>query len=339
MGDFPHPSGVVQRMDEKAFRSILSQPIPPEGLLLDIDHYSDLTNDDRVVLDAMGIQLPSAAAGWIRKFVRKVEGGLDRIFAEVDLTEDGETAIKNKTYLRTSPVHPRAFLEHLGDGIVRPLAISKVALTNEPNIRAIGAILANRAALALANSGGSDTGDLCGETLALEASAICVGEKPELKNRKKKERPMERIAQELGCEATEDAVLAAIKPLKDAADLANRAASEEAETARKAEFDALKNRAETAEAELSKIQAKVEEDAINARVAAELAKYPDLPNRAEAEAILRKDFELGSKFLAGLPAPAAAPAPGMKPEDLANRAKADEPELHGIARVAASFKK
>lgn len=324
-GDHPHPSGVIQRMDDKAFSAILAQPIPPEGLLLDFDHYSDLTNAEREAVEALGIQLPSQAAGWIKKFVRKVEGGLDRLFAEVDLTEEGETAIRNKSYLKTSPVHPRAFLEYLGDGIVRPLAISKVALTNEPNIAAIGAILNRRAAFDLANASAPD--GLVGPAMPFEEAAKGKGRKSAVRNRQPKETNMEQIAAVLGCEPTEEAVLAAIKPLKELADVANRAKSEEAEAARKAELDALKNRAEKAEGALAAIKAQAEADAITAKVNAELAKYPDLPNRAEAEGILRKDFELGAKFLAGLPKPAPAAVPGKVPEDLNNREAADKGRL------------
>ena len=322
MGEFPHPSGVIQVIDDKAFDAILAQKIPAQGLLVDFDHYSDLRNEDRLELEKRGIQLPSKAAGWIKGFVKRVADGITRLYADVDFTPEGERAIADKSYLHTSPVHPGHALEYLGDSKVRPRATSKVALTNEPNIGAIGPIFANRALLSLANSAGKDPGDLCGDALQLEDKANVEnqqGEQPSIENRKQRKPKMEQIAQFLGCEATEDAVLAAVKPIKEAADLANRAASVEAEEARKAELDALKNRAEAAEAKLEEIQKKAEEDAINARIAAELAKYPDLPNRAEAEGILRKDFELGSKFLAGLPKPSAAAVPGQSPEDLANR--------------------
>lgn len=151
-GEFPHSSGVVQVMDDKAFDAILSQPIPPEGLMVDFDHYSSLTEDERAKLKDMNIQLPSKAAGWIRKLAKRVTDGLARIWAEVDFTPEGAQAIANKEYIWTSPVHPRAALENLGDGKVRPLAISKVALTNEPNIKAIGAIMNRRGLLDLENS-------------------------------------------------------------------------------------------------------------------------------------------------------------------------------------------
>lgn len=324
-GDHPHPCGLIQRMDERAFTAILAQPIPAEGIQLDFDHYSDLTNAERQTLSSMGLQFPSAAAGWIKQFTRRIVDGVDKIFGLVDLTPDGEKAIANKSYLRTSPVHPKASLEYLGDGIVRPLAISKVALTNDPNITAIGPILANRAAAALANSNGKDAGDLMGKTLPLERLAP-IG----LENRTGED--MENIAKALNCEPTEESILAAIAALKPVEpskeDMENRAKVEaEAETARKAELEGLKNRAEKAEAELDAVQKKITEDAINARVAAELAKYPDLPNRAEAEGILRKDFELGAKFLAGLPKgeKPAAVVPGHTPEELANRAAASKP--------------
>lgn len=326
MGEFPHPAGVIQVMDDKAFDAILSQKIPKQGLLVDFDHYSDLTNDEREAVSKLGLQFPSKAAGWLKKFTRKVVDGVARLYADVDFTPEGDEAIANKSYLYTSPVHPGHALEYLGDGKVRPLAISKVALTNEPNIRAIGPILANRATLALANSEGKEPGDLLGDPQELEAGAEGKGQKAAFRNRTPGAN-MEQIAQALGCEATEEAVLAAIEPLKAAAELANRAAAEaaaQAEEARKAEMEALKNRAEAAEKALADMKAAQEQAAFDAKVSAELAKYPDLPNRAEAEAVLRKDFELGAKFLAGLPKPAAPAAnsvPGQVPEDLSNREK------------------
>ncbi len=151
-GEFPHSSGVVQVIDNRAMDAIASQPIPAEGIQLDFDHYSSLTEEERGVLKRLGIQLPSNAAGWIKKLARRTVDGLDKIFGLVDFTPEGERAIANKEYVWTSPVHPRAALENLGNGKVRPLAISKVALTNEPNIRAIGSLLNRRGLLDLENS-------------------------------------------------------------------------------------------------------------------------------------------------------------------------------------------
>ena len=329
-GDHPHPCGLIQRVDDKAISAILAQPIPPDGIQLDFDHYSGLTNAERQTLATMGIQLPSKAAGWIKKFTGRMVDGVQKIFGLAELTPEGEAAIANKSYVRTSPVYPRSALEHLGDGIVRTLAISSVALTNEPNIRAIGPILANRAAACLANSGETDMGDLTGATLAIERLAPI-----ELENRNGEN--MEAIAKALNCEPTEEAILAAIAALKKSEpseeEMANRAKAEsDAESARKAELDGLKNRAEKAESELEAIRRKVEEDGINARVAAELAKYPDLPNRAAAEDILRADFAKGSAFLASMPVPEKVPGKNPGEEDLNNREDGNDQPC-GVDRI------
>ena len=53
-GEFPHSSGVVQVVDDKAIDAILSQEIPEGGLLLDFDHYSSLTQEEREALREMG---------------------------------------------------------------------------------------------------------------------------------------------------------------------------------------------------------------------------------------------------------------------------------------------
>ena len=146
---------------------------------------------------------------------------------------------------------------------------------------------------------------------------------------------MDKIAAKLNCEPNEEAILAAISALQSKQDeMANSVK----------DLDALKNRAETAEASLATIQAekdavdaKVREDALTVRVAAELAKYPALANRAAAEEMLRKDFDGTAALLAAIPA-AAHIVPGKSPEDLKN-STTEEPELHGLARVAAAFKK
>jgi phage I-like protein len=325
-------------MDDKAFDAILSQPIPPEGLMVDFDHYSSLTEDERAKLKEMNIQLPSKAAGWIRKMAKRVTDGLARIWAEVDLTPEGARAIEEKEYVWTSPVHPRAALENLGDGKVRPMAISKVALTNEPNIKAIGTVLDNRGSLDLENAASWADG-LHGEAQQIEDAAIDERDSIEKEPRKRKTRMKEQIAKLLKLDpaADDDVIVEAVRALveKEAsaqAEVQNRANELAAKTTEAAE---LKNRAETAETELGTMktaQAKAEADA---KVAAELAKYPDLPNRSQAEEILRADFDKGSAFLASLKI--TTKVPGQNP-DLANREE-NKTELRGIARVAAAVKK
>lgn len=517
-GEHPHSSGVVQVVDDKAFDSILAQEIPPNGLLLDFDHYSSLTEEELAKLKEMNIQLPSNAAGWIRRMAKRVTDGLARIWAEVDFTPEGERAIANKKYVWTSPVHPCAALENLGDGKVRPLAISKVALTNEPNIKAIGSILNRRGLLDLENSNpdekwitingrpvridengepdfgdgqaggkaasgdkpvkrpisewrpdrakphsdpfearkrlmaGFKTKDVLGAEVQWDKSIIDHREAPRgggVKNQadvrarlkrldiavdtvenpheaweennkrtylklvssadgkpemmqafvydkenhvgsyyptlrpkewekkrtgmllysrsgspmvvkaleiespaedardsieketlKRKIRMKEQIAKLLKLDpaAADDVIVEAVRALvdKEAAaqvDVQIRANELEAKTA---EAASLKNRAEAAETELGTMktaQAKAETDA---KVTAELGKYPDLPNRAQAEGMLRADFDKGAAFLASLKIPGKVAG---KIPDIENRAGEETNKPTGLARVIAAIKK
>lgn len=147
-GEFPHAgAGVVQVVDDAALDAVAGQAIPAGGILLDFDHYSDLTEEERAALKEMGIVLPSEAAGWLKRFARRG----DKVFAVAELTPKGAESVEGKEYRFTSPTFDWAGLEDLGGGRVRPKHVEKVGLTNEPNMRAIGAILANRRTWALAN--------------------------------------------------------------------------------------------------------------------------------------------------------------------------------------------
>lgn len=394
-GTFPHTvkgREVVQVVDEEALRAIEQQSIPPDGILVDFDHYSDLTPDEIAKLKEMGIKLPSEAAGWIRGITRVG----DKLFASVDLTAAGEAAIEGKNYVFTSPVFAKEGHVALDRPRVRPTLIKKVALTNEPNIRAIGAI-ANRA---------EDEDDPSAPILFPIANRG-DGAEPETQNPNKEKTMLNKqLAPLLGCEETDEAILAAAKKMvaslkeitsahnaakeaeekakaaqdeaevksrkawadaekanadaeaaraeakaavaakeaaeaKAAEDLANRAAETEKAEAEKAELKTAKEAAESQIGDLKNRVAELEgqiaerdKSLFDAKVKAELDKYPDLKNRAEAEAVLRSDFAAGCKFLATLPAPAKAPDParpfGANPEDLANRA-GDGDETSGEA--------
>ena len=338
-GEFPHSSGVVQVMDNRAFDSILSQPIPAEGIQLDFDHYSSLTDGERAKLKEMNIQLPSIAAGWIKKLASRVINGVEKIFGLTDFTPEGEAAVNGKGYIYTSPVHPRARLENLGDGKVRPLAISKVALTNAPNIKAIGTVLDNRGSLDLENAASWADG-LHGEAQQIEPTAEDVRDSIEKETLKRKTRMKEQIAKLLKLDpaAADDVIVEAVRALvgKEAsaqADAMNRA-NELA--AQKTEAASLKNRAETAETELSTLKTERTKAETDAKVTAELGKYPDLPNRAQAEDILRADFAKGSAFLASLKLPGKVPG---KTPDLENRAGEEDNKPTGLARVIAAIHK
>ena len=139
--------------------------------------------------------------------------------------------------------------------------------------------------------------------------------------------------------AADDVIVDAIKALveKEASALAevqNRANELKAKTTEAAE---LKNRAEAAEAKVQATETARIKAETDTKVTAELAKYPDLANRAEAEQMLRADFDKGAAFLASLKIPSKVPGKNPDTEDLANRQK--EGQLIGYDRVAASLRK
>lgn len=298
-GSYPHSRGVVQIVDDESIRAVLDQPIPPEGLIFDFDHYSDLTANERKTLANMGIQLPSDASGWIRSFSLAKDG--ETVLANVDWTEAGSRAVREGKYKYTSPVFPISDCQYLGGNKVRPRRISKVALTNEPNMNAIGAIFANRAP-ALANNGDASADVEPGVAIPLEAN-----NKPQPKQEKSN---MEKINSALGIakDATEDAAVAAIEQLKTA-----KAASDK-------NADALKNRAEKAENEAKELRDAKAKAELGANITAELAKYPNLPNREAAETLLRANFDAGKAFLATLPNTPAKSTPSANAGKAPNEA-------------------
>lgn len=337
-GEYPHASGVVQVVDDAALDAVAGQAIPDGGLLLDFDHYSDLTEEERARLKEMGILLPSGAAGWLKRFFRRG----DKVFATADLTPDGAESVRGKEYRFTSPVFDFEGLERLDGNRVRPRHVDKVGLTNEPNMRAIGAILANRRTWALANKdedaewrmvGGNPVPIRAGEDV--EVPAIDRPENGTKKNPHGENMELEKLAGILGCEATEEAVTAALEALKAKAEKAGEGAlgNGEGDGGEDPEKEELKNRVAKLEAELRQ-----------SRVDAELAKHPAVKNRKAAAAVLAADWDAGVKMLAELDeaGKTATATKGATPEDaLANRAGGagggkDEPT--GTDRIVAALK-
>lgn len=332
-GEYPHARGVVQVVDDAAIAAILGQEIPPEGLLFDFDHYSDLTNHERAKLKEMGILLPSDASGWIHGFTMGDDG--NTLYATVDWTEAGERAVKSGAYKYPSPVFPTASCEYIGGNRVRPKRISKVALTNEPNMKAIGPVLANR-------EPGPDGGG-AEENVFGPVYETAIGVEANDRPKKENHQMDEKLTAALGLEkdATVDAAVAAIDAIKSGK-TASEAKTAELET-QKTE---LANRVSAQDAELKTLREAKAKAELDANVAAELAKYPNLPNREAAETLLRANFDAGKAFLATMPnttaksAPAANAGKGANPEDgasLKNR-EGEKPELHGAALLLSVLK-
>jgi hypothetical protein len=133
-----HPAGEnrVQVIDETALDAIVArfQKEKDEagenfaGILVDRDHLShDLENE-------------TAAMAWLKDLT--VRDG--QLYAQLELTSEGSAAVSGKVYKFFSTEYSASDLEDLGDGRVRPLRLSGLALTNRPNNRG-GKPISNRA--------------------------------------------------------------------------------------------------------------------------------------------------------------------------------------------------
>jgi hypothetical protein len=131
-GNFPHPSGLTQILDDAAIAAITSQfdsaraanPAHP-GLLVDYDHFS--LEPDR----------SSEAAGWITAIDTRPDG----LWAQIRWTPEGRAAVANGRYRFLSPVFSR--VQTIDDTRVRPLELAAAGLTNAPNLKTL-APLSNR---------------------------------------------------------------------------------------------------------------------------------------------------------------------------------------------------
>ena len=133
LGEFAHPSGVIQVLDREAVQAMANtfatQRREPgfSGLLFDYDHFS--ADPDK----------PSAAAAWIDDVAVRADG----LYGRPRWTSDGRAAVEGGEYRFVSPVFPRENGERLGNHRLRPRQLLSVALTNAPNLRGM-APLSNR---------------------------------------------------------------------------------------------------------------------------------------------------------------------------------------------------
>ncbi|PAW75712.1 MAG: hypothetical protein B9S32_17365 [Verrucomicrobia bacterium Tous-C9LFEB] len=143
LGEFEHASGVRQVIDDAACDAMVSNfgkdaatPNFP-GLLVDFDHFSH--SSDKT----------SAAAGWITALRAesvpseisnlKSEGKASGLWAQIRWSDLGETAVRGGRYRLVSPVWNRSDCEVVNgeENKVRPLRLSRVALTNDPNLKGL----------------------------------------------------------------------------------------------------------------------------------------------------------------------------------------------------------
>ena len=286
-GEFPHPSGVTQVIDDAAVSAMATSFDPKRRVLIDFDHYSDLTNDQRAKVQDAGVQLPSEAAGWITS----VRAGDKGLMGQIETTPLGAEKLANKQYRFLSPVWRRRDCDRIDADRVRPLVLSKVGLTNEPNISAIPELVANRG-----------TERYIGPAVDMIANSETEG--TDGMNYKTKLCALLKLDPEKATDAEIDAAIAAAGKTEEA--MANRATTAEAER------DAMKSRAESAEAKV----AAAEKAALKSRVDAALKEYePVITNRADIEASLTADFDGTIRTLKA-----------VKIERLPNRASGDLPD-------------
>jgi hypothetical protein len=144
LGEFEHAgAGVVQVIDLEALKEIMNDFTTKSstenfpGLLVDFDHFS------------MDTDKSSEAAGWITA-LRADDAGL---WAKVRWTTKGKEAVEGGEYRLVSPVFPKPSLcEDLGGGRLRPLSLTSVALTNDPNIKGAKPLTNRKHSLACAIS-------------------------------------------------------------------------------------------------------------------------------------------------------------------------------------------
>lgn len=126
-GQFDHPSGIVQTLDDRALADIASrfdreaseENFP--GLLVDFDHFSHDGSK------------PSEAAGWIAALEIRPDG----LWAQVRWSDAGDDAVRGGRYRLVSPVWNGAegvFWAEAGVTHFRPGRLDRVALTNDPNL-------------------------------------------------------------------------------------------------------------------------------------------------------------------------------------------------------------
>jgi hypothetical protein len=134
-GEWPAGEGRRQIIDEKAMTSIVNRFTAEKaaagdnwmGLLVDKDHLShDLEN-------------PTDAMAWLQS----VEIRNGELWGQLDLSDEGEAAVKGKRYKRFSTEYDPEDLEVVDAGRVRPLRLAGLAFTNRPNNRG-GKPISNR---------------------------------------------------------------------------------------------------------------------------------------------------------------------------------------------------
>jgi len=263
MGMFPHPSGDKQLIDATACEAIVNRFKADAaaanfgGILVDYDHFS------------LDTDKPSEAAGWIMDLQNRADG----VYAQIRWAGDGEAKVKSGAYRYVSPVWNRADCVTV-DGALRPMRLSTVALTNDPNIKVTKPLSNRSTEPGPADPGKETPGSTGGEESTMDYKA-------------------ELLAMlGLPAEATDEQITAA-KAAK-ACEIANACK----------EKDAMQNRAVTAETKLLDY----EKAALIVQVDKDLDEHKDvIANREEVKAQLLVNREGTLKIIKSMRKPEAMP--------------------------------
>jgi len=277
----PDAAAIDQLVDEEACNSILNRfkedtaKINFGGILVDYDHFSLDTDKS------------SEAAGWIMDLQNRADG----IYAQIRWAGDGEAKVKSGAYRYVSPVWNRGDCQKVGAAL-RPLRLSCVALTNDPNMKGIKP-LSNRSQ----EPAPADTGKATPDGSGNEESSMDY-----------KAQLLSLLG--LPATATDDDITTGCSQSKESAK--NRAT----------EVELLTNRATSAESKL----AGIEKTALEAQVEKDLNEHAGvIVNRAEWKTRLMADREGTLKLLQGVVKPGqkvlnrAAGTPEARQQDDADK--------------------
>lgn len=131
-GDFPHGE-FVQRIDAAIAQRLVNRWRDEGGmdLPIDFDHRTYVRQDD------------TEAAGWMKE----LKAAADGLYARVQWTDAGESALTGGRYRRISPSWDVSTVDSQDHGrtvVVAPVRLLDAALTNDPNIKTLP-FLSNRA--------------------------------------------------------------------------------------------------------------------------------------------------------------------------------------------------
>ena len=305
-------------------------------LLIDFDHYSELPAEVKKAMSKLGVQLPTKAAGWAKELFREGDTVYANMESTPDGEEAIVSESYAKTSPTFRLIDCSSLGTRNGKKLIRPLKVKSVALCNKPNMESLGTILANRATIE--NKEDDLQNVFLGSAMAIfEKEKIMENEKTiENAEAPVQETPVaEEVKEEVVETAVEEAKTEAVAEVVEAVAVAAEASGASPETvqavaeatetaveeavevvaeaveAPKAE-EAVENSVDPKDARILELEAKVnelqavideagkarQEAELKNRIAEELSKYPSLCNREEAEELLRKDWDLGSKFLA-----------------------------------------